>query len=103
MHLQFRSNNLCFPNRFSLTFAVKVRRLTNLGNIVTLVVSGIAVILWVAATVYFKLWDTGKPFKYDLWCVFSFPFSFPFPPPSLRYRTIFGGLLFKKLVLFDHC
>jgi hypothetical protein len=44
----------------------QVRRLTDIGNISTLAVSITATLLWIAATVYFKLWDTKRT-AYDLW------------------------------------
>jgi hypothetical protein len=44
-----------------------IRWFTTVGSLITLVVSLIAVVLWILATVCFKVWDTGNKYRYDLW------------------------------------
>ncbi|KFY39422.1 hypothetical protein V495_05957 [Pseudogymnoascus sp. VKM F-4514 (FW-929)] len=49
------------------SFTKSVRRLTKVGAISTLCVSITATVLWIAATTYFKLWDSKKKTWFDLW------------------------------------
>ncbi|OBT64653.1 hypothetical protein VE03_05830 [Pseudogymnoascus sp. 23342-1-I1] len=49
------------------SFTKSVRRLTKIGAITTLCVSITATVLWIAATTYYKLWDSKKRTYFDLW------------------------------------
>ncbi|KFY35152.1 hypothetical protein V494_06169 [Pseudogymnoascus sp. VKM F-4513 (FW-928)] len=49
------------------SFTKSVRRLTKIGAITTLCVSITATVLWIAATTYYKLWDSNKRTYFDLW------------------------------------
>jgi hypothetical protein len=54
------------------SFSKQIRRLTKRGHVFTLVVSAIGLVLWAAATIYFKLWDSKDMKGYDLWYVIKF-------------------------------
>ncbi|KFY32106.1 hypothetical protein V493_00502 [Pseudogymnoascus sp. VKM F-4281 (FW-2241)] len=49
------------------SFTKSVRRLTKIGAVTTLCVSITATVLWIAATSYYKLWDSERRTYFDLW------------------------------------
>jgi hypothetical protein len=44
----------------SMLTSVQVRRMTKVGNISTMAVSAICLVLWVAVTAYYGTWDTSE-------------------------------------------
>jgi hypothetical protein len=57
----FTKSVSCFFRMYTSALTAKqVRRMTKVGNISTIVVSSICLVLWVAVTAYYASWDTTE-------------------------------------------